>query len=258
MKISTLIVLCAVWTANAQCPCPCTPTPIPTVTPTATASSGLVGAVAEWGVVHPGAPFAAMVGDSIMEGWSGFISRADSGACGAGPCGNTLCDIATVLYATSGNLATGTNDGKNGANMAYIYGKAHNISILPPPKYLIVEGGLNDMRATGATFADRQAYFDQLKTLCDAHGSTLLLEEVWPSITNNAPATSIAAWNIALNTWANVNGATVIHTHDWMADPTDNTKILGAWTIDHTHPSQAGVARHADAIYNILLQLEGQ
>ncbi len=253
MKISALIVLCAVSTANAQCPCPCSPTPIPTVTPTATASSGLISAVAEWSIVHPGAPFVAMIGDSIMEGYSvsppGFLSRMDGG-----PSGNFECDIATRLYETSGNIITGTNDGKSGASIAWIYGAARNRAILPPPKYLIMEGGINAGVAAG--FASQQTWFDQAKSLCASHGSTLIVEEVWPSpLATNA---QILAWNSALGIWASSNVVTLIPMHDWMADPTDRTKILAIWTTDHTHPTQAGVLRHSEALYNTLLQLEGQ
>ncbi len=248
MRLTTLIFLCASWTANAQCPCPCTPTPTATATVTPSAS-GLSAAIAEWAIVHPGAPFVAMVGDSIMEGYPNFASRADYG-----PSGNTECDIATRLYETSGNLITGTNDGKSGASVAWILGKARNISLSPPPKYLIFEGGINGGVTAG--FASQQTYFDQLKTSCSSHGSILIVEEVWPSpLATNA---QIVAWNISLASWASNNGATLIPMHDWMADPADNTKILAAWTTDHTHPTQAGVARHTDAIYNTLLQLEGQ
>ncbi len=255
MKFPILILLSIAWTLNAQCPCPCTPTPAatftPVATPTATVSGGLTAAVAEWALIHPGAPFAAMDGDSIMQGYPNFTSRAIRG----GPFGNFQCDIATRLYQASGNIVTGTNDGAQGARMSNIDWKSHSVSLLPPPKYLIVEGGINDMHF-GGTFADNQSLFAHIKSDCASHGSIMAVEEVWPSIM--VASALISDWNSALVTWASSNGITLIQTHDWMADPADHTRMLPAYTVDGTHPSEMGVGRHADAIYNTLLQLEGQ
>ncbi len=185
-----------------------------------------------------------------MEGYPGFLSRAESG----GPSGNTLCDIANVLYITSSNVVTGTNDGKSGAVVSYISTKAQNISLTPPPKYLVMEGGINDMSGSGKVFSDEQTYFDAVKTACASHGSTMLVEEVTPAVlTTNA---NIVAWNTALHTWALSNSITVIAMHDWMADPGDNTKLYYPnYTADHTHFNQAGVQRHADLIYTTLQTL---
>ncbi len=248
MRFATLILLLLVWTAAAQCPCPCTPIPIPT----ATASVGLSGAVSEWAIVHPGAPFVGYVGDSIMEGRPNFVGRRSYG----GPSGNAECNIANRVYETSGNIVTGMNDGRSGEQVAVIVTIAANYALPPPPKYLIMEGGINDMRWRGTTFASRQSSYDSLKAAADSRGSILIVEEVWPSvITDNI---YILAWNSALLSWASANGITVIYTHDWMADPSDHTKLLAAYTVDGTHPTEMGVGRHADAIYNTLSQLEGQ
>ncbi len=250
MKHLVVILLISAWigSAMAQCPCPCTPAP--TATPTATASGGLSNAVANWANAHLGAPFVAMDGDSIMQGYPNFTSRAIRG----GPFGDFQCDIATRLYQASGNLVTGTNDGAQGARMNNIDWKSHSVSLLPPPKYLIIEGGINDMRM-GGTFSDNQALFTHIKSDCAFHGSIMVVEEVWPSVMVNSSL--ISDWNSALSVWASANGVTLIQTHNWMADPTDNTRMLPAYTVDGTHPSEAGVARHAEALYDILLQLEG-
>ncbi len=143
--------------------------------------------------------------------------------------------------------------------MVYIKGVANNavfVSPSPVPKYLIVEGGINDMSGAGATFADRQTYFDGIKTLCDNHGSTMLVEEVWPSLLDTNA--HIVAWNSALATWAASNSVTVIPMHDWMGDPAASpaySTMLSTYTVDGTHPSQAGVQRHADKLYSTLVTL---
>ncbi len=241
-----------------------TPSATPTSTPTATATAtstptptplGLVDAVAAWAVAHPGAPFVAMIGDSVMEGAPNFYSRADSGPCGSN-CGDLLCDIARVLYTTSGNVVTGTNDGLRGDQMPGIYTRANAVSVTPPPKYLIVEGGVNDMNH-GHTFADQQTYFDQIKTTCTSHGAIMLVEEVWPSaIVGNS---TTLAWNAALATWASSNSVTLILIHDWMGDPAASppySHLVAAYTTDGTHPTEAGVQRHADKLYAVLQVLE--
>ncbi len=229
---------------------PCTPTPAPTPTPTP--GPGLALAVQAWSDLHPNAPFVAMVGDSIMEGYPNFVSRSDGGPCGGGPCGNASYDIATVLYGTSGNLVTGTNDGVCNTKMAFISNKANTKSVIPPPKYLIVEGGINNLHA-GDTFASQQTYFDAIKAGCNSHGATMLVEEIWPAMiaTNSA----ILSWNSSLDAWADSNSVTVIAMHDWMADPSDHTRMLADYTWDGTHPTQAGVRRHADKLFSTLQEL---
>ncbi len=241
-----------------------TPINTPTATATATATStptptptpiGLVVAVNAWAVSHPGAPFVAMGGDSVMEGAPNFYSRADSGPCGSN-CGDLLCDIARVIYTTSGNVVTGTNDGLRGTQMPAIYTKTNAVSVTPPPKYMIVEGGVNDMNH-GFTFADQQTYFDQIKTTCTSHGAIMLVEEVWPNqLVSNA---STVAWNSALATWASSNSVTLILMHDWMGDPAASppySHLVAAYTTDGTHPTEAGVQRHADKLYAVLQVLE--
>ncbi len=231
-----------------------TPTSTPTPTPTPTAPSGLVAAVNAWAVAHPGAPFIAVVGNSVMEGYPNYLSRRESGC----PCGNIEADVTQRVYEDSSNIVVGTNDGKSGAKMSYIYLTAHNTSLTPPPKYLIVEGGINDMSGPAhSTFADEQTYFDSMKTDCASHGSIMVVEEVMPSgLTTNA---NIVAWNSALATWASSNSVTLIATHDWMGDPAASpaySTLLAAYDNgDHTHLSIAGVGRHADKVYATLVLL---
>ncbi len=245
-SLFTAITIIFAWSIFAQC----TPTPNPTPTPTP--GIGLPAAVESWAAIHPNTPFVAMVGDSIMEGYPNFVSRSDAGPCGNGPCGNVTYDIATVLYVSSGALISGTNDGVTATRMIFISNKANTRAVLPPPKYLIVEGGINNLHA-GYIFSSQQIYFDSIKSGCDSHGSTMLVEEIWPSTlaTNSA----ILAWNSSLATWASSNSVTLIQMHDWMADPVDHTKILPDYTWDGTHPTQAGVRRHADKIYAVLQEL---
>jgi lysophospholipase L1-like esterase len=189
-----------------------------------------------------------------MEGAPNFISRADSGPCGSN-CGDFLCDIARVLYTTTGNLVTGTNDAVRNTQMPAISTSASTRLGSNPPKYLIVEGGVNDINH-GHTFADQQTYFDAIKTACDSVSTIMLVEEVWPSaISGN---TQTLAWNSALSTWAASNSVTVILMHDWMGDPASSppySHLVAAYTVDGTHPSEAGVQRHADMLYTVLQTL---
>ncbi len=191
-----------------------------------------------------------------MEGYPGFLSILDSG-----PSGNTLCDISNVLYITSNNLVTGFNWGKSGAVMAYISGVATNNALHSPspiPKYLIVEGGVNNIHSS-QTFATEQTYFDSIKSLCATKGATMLVEEVWPANSTYATDANIVAWNTALNTWASSNSITVIAMHNWMGDAAASppySAMVSTYTVDGTHPSQTGVQRHADKLYSTLQILE--
>ncbi len=176
-----------------------------------------------------------------------------------GPSGNAQADVATQVYEDSSNIVVGVNYGKSGAKMSYIYLQSNGTVLPLHPKYLIVEGGINDMSGPlHSVFADEQTWFDQIKTKCGTFGATMVVEEVFPStLTSNA---NIVAWNSALATWASSNSVTLIATHDWMGDPAASpaySTLLSTYDNgDHTHLSVVGVGRHADKVYATLLILE--
>jgi lysophospholipase L1-like esterase len=216
------------------------------------ANGTLASAVAAHAVAHPGAPFASYVGDSVMAGWNLFTTQAEGG-----PSGSATSNIAAVVYTLSGNVVTGSNWAAAGAGMNYIFSVSNNNAIPQHPKYLIVEGGINNLSG-GATWATMQTWFDQIKASCVAGGVLMVVEEVAPS--GLASAASINAWNVSLTSWATTNSIPLIKFHDWMADPANLNNLKTSFDLtgtDTTHLNAAGVARNAAAIYGRLQQLEG-
>ena len=100
------------------------------------------------------APLVAFVGDSITAGF-GIYDTDDPTF--AAPSGDRNGDIARVTEILSGNTIMATNLGTPGAGVGTIAAVATNLALLNRPKYMIVQGGVNDVALPG-TFADVKVY----------------------------------------------------------------------------------------------------
>lgn len=209
--------------------------------------ASLANAVAAWEAAHPGAPFLAGVGDSILMGYTNYNSYVyNSGP----PTGDTNGDFSTRVYVDSGNLVTGTNFGASGALVSFIYLESVGNALPLHPKYLLFEGGINDLSG-GSTWADVVQHYDATRTACVATGASMIVSEVWPS--GLATATAISNYNASLRNWITTNtGVTLLPSHDWMASATNLEVIEPTSTWDGTHPTLAGTERWARLILGLL------
>ena len=212
------------------------------------ASASLPSDVAAW----PSSIFVAGAGDSIMEGYTNYLTTLDGG-----PTGTPLGDVMQRLYYNSGNYIRGTNFGKSGAAMAFTQNVVDNFAIPTHPKYLVVHVGINDING-GTTWTN--TFFDHMLAKCKSSNCVMMVDEVWPwktSLTNQ-----IAAWNTSLANWVATNttypgGLHLLRSHDLMANPTNNALIWTPYTWDTQHPTLAGTDEFAQIILAKIYELSG-
>lgn len=217
---------------------------------------GISRAVQDWETAHPGEPFIAYVGDSIVQGypnyqlsgppsWTVDPSHDDEGA-----------NIVSVVEALHPAAIPGLNRGWAGAQVGPSYLVLNGVNSSFNPKYILWQIGINSIQGGANDWDDVSTYYDQALTSCTSAGSILIVAEVWPA--SLATGTVINAYNDSMNAWAVANGVEIIHTHDWMANPSNNDQLNPPWGVDGTHPSNDGVSRFAEIILDKLIELEGE
>lgn len=212
----------------------------------------LASAVAAWALAHPGAPFIACAGDSIVEGYTNWLTILD-----AGPSGNTNGDIMQVIGGQSSGLVVGTNFGKSGAAMAYTQGAVDNLAAPLSPRYVLVHVGVNDING-GTVWTN--VFFNHMLAKCKLSNAVMILDQVWPW--KSSLSAQISTWNAASLNWVTTNttytnGLYLLATHDPMANPTNNVVLYPPYTWDTQHPTILGTSNYTSILLALLNSIEG-
>ncbi len=189
------------------------------------------------------APLVAYVGDSITAGF-GIYDTDDPTF--AAPSGEQNGNIARVTEILSGNTIICTNLGTPGAGVGTISAVATNTALLNRPKYMIVQGGVNDVALPG-TFADVKVYWDNIRVGTLRSNVQLIVQTIFPCNPAYATAAGVSNYNYTagLVAWCIASNVPCIEASWYMREPSNRDAIISALQSDLTHLNTNGIARWA-------------
>lgn len=205
------------------------------------------------------APYIALGGDSIMEGYllsGGWFTTVDPPPGPNAVHGIAGQDPAHILTANASWL-TATNYAVQGFSMSGVYAYQLPYVTALKPKYFLVADGINDISGGGlAQIPTTMAWLNAIYTNCQAVGVKLIIGEVLPC-NNGGNYQLYPALNGAYRAFAATNyGVYFMASHDSFGIPPGYTNLIAAYSDDGLHHSAQGQTNYAYCIISKLCEIE--